>query len=558
MKNHILAVLLLCSFTLSAQFDSNFEFLNHTEALISTSLPLEFNNQLYFVSHQTNTGGTTVYQLDNDYNLELIFETSLTSNAKLSYKTDSSFQIILDQLVSWDVEVSGFISITITKNEVPEIFEFHQNDTGQTSVCSLENYNSGTAAYIDQGTWAYTDFNSYAGSQYPDSLIIVDKDCGVKSVSHSNKGNRRLATDANQNLYLISKKNSTTDICLLNSNYDPEAVRTLSGNYRLIQTNQLKAYFFYDKFGSSSLLQYDPQTDQIENEWILPQNTSISHVYVSDEGQVLISAGTYILSGLSNGVLDTLTDYISSGFSENYRGVFQNQENELLYLGIFQNSISHAFVRNIDVIQNDDTKYSRVDLDISHFEVELVEQEISYVISDSINIYNMKYNASIGLRNNSSETINLTELWDPNIRYTSKFVIDEEIQPSEILAFETEINLHGQVFDDITIFNTGANYKFNVSENRISTNTMVATEEQPPYPFAVDVYPNPASDKLLLSAPKEIGSVSLFDFYGNKLKNYHELNSDNSLDVSDLPSGVYYLIVGDVNQNSHVTKVVKQ
>lgn len=54
----------------------------------------------------------------------------------------------------------------------------------------------------------------------------------------------------------------------------------------------------------------------------------------------------------------------------------------------------------------------------------------------------------------------------------------------------------------------------------------------------IQIYPNPASDKVYVNADK-LNSVELFDLQGRKLN--VKLNSDNFINVSSLPKGVYVL-----------------
>lgn len=54
----------------------------------------------------------------------------------------------------------------------------------------------------------------------------------------------------------------------------------------------------------------------------------------------------------------------------------------------------------------------------------------------------------------------------------------------------------------------------------------------------LQIYPNPASDKVFVKAD-QLNSVELFDLQGRKLG--VKLNSDNSINVSNLPKGIYVL-----------------
>ena len=62
----------------------------------------------------------------------------------------------------------------------------------------------------------------------------------------------------------------------------------------------------------------------------------------------------------------------------------------------------------------------------------------------------------------------------------------------------------------------------------------------------ISAYPNPVSDKLFIqfrSEARSILTLSLIDGKGNKIRNEKLKVGDNTLDVHDLMSGMYYLLI---------------
>ncbi len=71
----------------------------------------------------------------------------------------------------------------------------------------------------------------------------------------------------------------------------------------------------------------------------------------------------------------------------------------------------------------------------------------------------------------------------------------------------------------------------------------------------MNVFPNPASDKIFVSTDKyqEI-EYSLITLLGKKIRN--EIKSDSYIDVSDLPEGAYLLEIKHLNQTFHKKQLI--
>jgi hypothetical protein len=67
----------------------------------------------------------------------------------------------------------------------------------------------------------------------------------------------------------------------------------------------------------------------------------------------------------------------------------------------------------------------------------------------------------------------------------------------------------------------------------------------------LSVYPNPATDTIHISAKVALSSLALYNVYGKLI--LKKENNTNSLDVSRLNSGVYFLEV-----STNAEKVVKK
>ena len=60
---------------------------------------------------------------------------------------------------------------------------------------------------------------------------------------------------------------------------------------------------------------------------------------------------------------------------------------------------------------------------------------------------------------------------------------------------------------------------------------------------AISLYPNPATDKVTLTISEQ-GEVNVMDVTGRMVMKQSVSVGDNTLDVSSLPNGLYYLKMG--------------
>jgi hypothetical protein len=75
--------------------------------------------------------------------------------------------------------------------------------------------------------------------------------------------------------------------------------------------------------------------------------------------------------------------------------------------------------------------------------------------------------------------------------------------------------------------------------------------------ISVKVYPNPATDKVIISAPAGEMNAMLTDATGKILYQQKCNNSSNEITVSQYASGMYYLILQDAKGNKWIEKITK-
>jgi len=78
-----------------------------------------------------------------------------------------------------------------------------------------------------------------------------------------------------------------------------------------------------------------------------------------------------------------------------------------------------------------------------------------------------------------------------------------------------------------------------VTVNSITDNSVIETSH------SIKIFPNPVKDELIIeNGELKIENVEILDMYGRKIVNY-QLSIFNSINVSDLPAGVYILKIGE-------------
>jgi hypothetical protein len=75
----------------------------------------------------------------------------------------------------------------------------------------------------------------------------------------------------------------------------------------------------------------------------------------------------------------------------------------------------------------------------------------------------------------------------------------------------------------------------------------------------ISIYPNPASDKVVIELPvfNEVSSVSIFDHTGRIVLQQDCVSSVFEIDISQLANGMYFIRL-DINEELMIKKLMKQ
>ena len=91
---------------------------------------------------------------------------------------------------------------------------------------------------------------------------------------------------------------------------------------------------------------------------------------------------------------------------------------------------------------------------------------------------------------------------------------------------------------------------------RVTTSTTLGTQEND-LSNQIKVYPNPASKKVFIEGVKDKNtSVEIINFEGRKVLEQGKIENDNSVDISGIPAGVYFINLNSGNQKSYSTKII--
>lgn len=90
---------------------------------------------------------------------------------------------------------------------------------------------------------------------------------------------------------------------------------------------------------------------------------------------------------------------------------------------------------------------------------------------------------------------------------------------------------------------------------RITTTTLGVQESD--LSNQIKVYPNPASKKIFIEGVKDKNTtVEIISFEGRKVLEQGKIESDNSVNISGIPAGVYFINLNSGNEKSYSKKII--
>ncbi len=192
-----------------------------------------------------------------------------------------------------------------------------------------------------------------------------------------------------------------------------------------------------------------------------------------------------------------------------------------------------------------------------------------YYVAPNVWEYNNRALFTYDENGNVIEKLNQTGFsgaWEDNFRYI--FEYDNQINIEDIyVSYDYELAMVDFLFNNLRHPLTEVNVQMKDSEGWMdasiwsyyySKNPAISVEEPEEAKANVSIFPNPATDKLFISADKvsKDAKVYIYNTTGALVFStsvYHK----NSIDVSDLPKGFYTVNIVQ-NNESNVTKLIIQ
>ena len=90
-------------------------------------------------------------------------------------------------------------------------------------------------------------------------------------------------------------------------------------------------------------------------------------------------------------------------------------------------------------------------------------------------------------------------------------------------------------------------------------NTALSVESNLADDIIINIYPNPAKDKLYIQLPSgdNVITLRLYDILGKEINTYSVSYNNNIVDIASLPNGIY-IIKFELNTISKTFKLIKQ
>lgn len=534
-----LCLTLCAQLVLEAQIPQNFNFLNHDRFDAEVRDFITQGDDLVSASQYGFEIITGDYQIDH-YN-------SCAENQKLIYVNDSTFHF-----VNW------FFNCSDTQEDAL------RTHTSRNGVITRDDYDDFLAEnnVIRQanditydstgGWWCFAERSRF--------LYHLEQGRITDTIQMSSFGGR-LFTSCSGDIYVLRG----LDILYFNG----EEVAFFSELPRASAVYQDGEFNYL--LEDDKLYKYDCELRVQLNEWTLPISvTSFDQIDFRDEETVYVneinedSYHIYAIDGLSN-ILFEYSGVVEE--DETLAGLLVTSDSTHLIYGQHQFELtSHSFYRNIHTQLT--LEYPTSQVEISDFELETSRCDTIYdFLLDTtllfceaqphVQVFNpgdeIIY-AMSGYSSSFTTPINVGG-WVPMSRFF--YSLDSELQSMESRdesIFSKSMYLD-QAAETRLEFN-GANYKFlQNGPIMLSPEITTATVDIESNEF-VQVYPNPARDHIVVKTDRPT-KLTLANIQGQVFSQQEQLSTETTLDISMLPTGLYFLISEGGDCQRHVQKFEK-
>jgi DNA-directed RNA polymerase specialized sigma24 family protein len=152
-----------------------------------------------------------------------------------------------------------------------------------------------------------------------------------------------------------------------------------------------------------------------------------------------------------------------------------------------------------------------------------------------------------------SKVLSKLDMYDPHFQFKTWILT---IAQNTIIDFWRKKSRENQ---DVTenLDEVKNQYAKSPEELMISAEAGTTLSTQENNSIQIKIHPNPASKKVFIEGLKSKNvSVEIISFEGRKIVEIPKLNNDNSIDVSSLSPGVYFMNILDENQKTYTQKLI--
>jgi len=556
MYKSTLQLIAFCFLTmqLSAQFPTDFEFLEHRHAWSYPGAQKVHNEAIYYASHNLSKPATIVNKVTADKEFEVILKLRSYTESKLFVNSDTSFQIVLYRMVDYDVTAPGIYVVnvdgseitidSITMQTIPNIdysfyvsnIEKDENENwisiiedsiyrfDQTGILSSEvNPGDSNPEFFSNalGTlFTLTNFynpnrSTISSFQNGDFLPLINFDSSVKNLTNTETGNY-LATDKELLRYSVDFSTLLDSWNL--SSFEGEIQKVHFHNGRLLLLTQSDHNYSVYQLNSSSV-------------------SPLIHKEILNEGELIYDFHA----------LDSLQYLLTGTFNE---------------LELTNN----VFFRNINIDDNSESNYPKVDISVSELEViqsskDTLDTNID-IMGDTVYSFKYTYDLFTSITNNSADSYHITNAYTQDLIPFFGIYSPLSLEIDSLLPFET-ISLDSSVFSynsgivEFSLVIPGANYMFNISDQKIKTVTPISSTINP-LVESLEIYPNPTQDFIHLNTTEILSKVTIYDALGYLVYYRQKDDIGKQIDISFLPPGTYQLSVQAQNSDHLlIAKIIK-
>ncbi len=519
--------------TLHSQSNPHFEFMDHDERTVVFSNGIKTGNDMLYVG-SVNSFRTHVFKIDALGHKESLFNAPLTHFLDRIYENEDSIDILLYNLLDYDILLPGFYHITYhdgTLRVHDHAFDENLFDYYSSIDMALDSLGRYIMLYDDA-------LLLYDGASTPSSIPISIRLDGI----FQNASNDIFLFD-DWTLYHFGA--DTLAEIMTSDHRIIDVVRMPDHRNAVLTKNTMTIWNeTFDSMYSTVVL--DQDIDGYRIQWLNGRFLFVEDALSSSHVQTLTP----------DGIIQPLYAPGQDGLA--IRKVLDVSDSTLLVAGnVVSSFTSNTFFRQVDVLGQNN--YDRIDLSLDSFRI----HHTGTVDNGSYLSYHYTYDLVV--QNKGHQPVHHFSIYSSNFHpfwFMAGFL---EIHADTVLDPGASLTLQGAMHTAniplplvMEAFIPGADYKFDASyaNNSIVTDIISSTEE-PVSGLDFTFFPNPFSEVIHLESVGQDVAFSLMDSRGVSVTEGHMI-SEETIPTGHLPAGIYFLRVRDLgSQQVRVFKCLK-